>query len=219
MMSMLIPKKCKLASVVLRRSCFLCSFQEKVGSITECPFRRFDQALRAYEQNTGKPHPLAKRGSRPSNERRLFVAVNLNDTANLEWTADVTIGTPARAFSSQSPFWVAQTSKLTIKCVVSIDTFTSNMFVSGANCTNCQGHNLYDIDNSSTAFNENITSNVEFGGGNATGNIILEAVSIGGFEVSHGVYVLKEGAITDSANRSVTKKLSWPMKSILSFNL
>ncbi len=54
-----------------------------------------------YERNTGEPHPLAlKRGH--SNERRIFVPVSLTGGVNTV-TGDIQAGTPAKAFTGQSP--------------------------------------------------------------------------------------------------------------------
>ena len=145
--------------------------------------------------------------------------VPLNDTGNTQWTATATFGTPAEGFSGQSLFRVAQTPKLIIKCTVALDSFAASTFVSGVNCTTCQGHKLFDIENSLTVFNENITSTVEVGGGNVTGAVVRDLVTIGGFKVSHRVCWLKERAPTDPANRSRTKQSSWPMKSTLSTKL
>ena len=152
--------------------------------LTDCPFRRFDHALRAYGS---EPHPLEKRESKPSNERRQDVTVNLNDTANMNWAAELTIGTPPITFSGQSLFWVVQTSKLIIKCAVGLDTLTATTFVSGVNCTTCLGHNLFNKSNSSTVFDENVNATVALGGGNITGDVVRDVVTMGGFEVSHGV--------------------------------
>ena len=105
----------------------------------------------------------------------------------MDWTAELTIGTPPTTFSSQSLFWVVQTSKLIIKCAVGLDTLTSDLFVSGVNCTTCLGHNFFNITNSSTLSDENVTAAVMLGGGSVTGDVVHDVVIIGGLEVSHGV--------------------------------
>ena len=179
---------------------FPLTFYEEVGSLTDCQLRVFDQALSAYERNTGQPHPHAlKRGD--SNERRAFVSTPLTVNGvpgiNLAWTGDVIVGTPGRSFASQSPFRVTQTSsKLIAKCVVSFDSFTADMFIDGPSCKNCSGKNFYNISLSSTG--KNLSSNIatDFGYGRVIGDVVTESVFLGGNEVSHGAYYwFKEGAL------------------------
>ena len=87
-----------------------------VLSLMDCSFRRFEHTLRAYERNTGRPHPYALNRTHHSNEPRAFIPVPLTSHSNVLWTADIAVGTPAKSFTGQSLFWVAQTSKLITKC-------------------------------------------------------------------------------------------------------
>ena len=117
MKGVLISKNCKLASVILWRSYSFCSFYEKVGYLKDCPFRRLDRTLSAYERNTGKVHPLAlKRGH--SKERRNTFIIPLTSFSEVQWTGEVAVGTSpngtsSEALTGQSLFRVAQRSKLT----------------------------------------------------------------------------------------------------------
>jgi hypothetical protein len=80
-MGLLISKNYKPGSDILWREYSLCSFYEKVGPLTDCPFRRFDQALGVYERN----HTLALKLGH-SNEGRIFVPVPLTSDMNLvDW--------------------------------------------------------------------------------------------------------------------------------------
>jgi len=109
------------------------------------------------------------------------------------WTGDISVGTPARAYSGQSLFRVTQTSpKLITKCAVSFDTLTADMYLSGRSCPSCRGQNFYDISLSSTG--KNLSSNVkaDFGFGVAQGSFVSDSVSVGGNVVSHSAYWLKE---------------------------
>jgi hypothetical protein len=195
-MGLLISKNCKLALIILWRSYFLCSFYAKVGSLSECPFRRFDRALSAYERNTGEPHPLAlNRGH--SNERRDFVTVPLTNDMNMVWTGDIEVGTPPQAFPGQLLFRVAQTSKLITKCAVVFDTYTPDIFIPGDSCLNCGANSFYDTSTSSTGKNLNSMPTVNFGVGTVDGSVVSDNVSVAGFEVSHW---LKEDALMTKAS-------------------
>jgi Eukaryotic aspartyl protease len=184
MMGLSISKNCKLASIILWRSYFLCSFYAKVGTLSECPFRRFDRALSAYERNTGEPHPLALKWGH-SNERRGIVSAPLTDDMNLVWTGDITVGTPPQTFRGQLLFRVAQTSKLITKCAVVFDTFTPDMFIPGDACLTCGANSFYDTSTSSTGINLQSMTNVDFSVGTVDGNVVADNVSVVGFQVSH----------------------------------
>jgi hypothetical protein len=129
---MSILGQCKLPLIRLRRSCFLCPLYVKVGSLTDCPLRKYHRAFDAYEKRTGETHPLVLKRTH-SNESR-FSSTNLTFSTNftqtftnfsdMVWTLEATVGTPGVSFSSESPFRVAQTSKLITKCAVKMDTFS-----------------------------------------------------------------------------------------------
>ena len=143
-----------------------------------------------YERNTGEPHPLAlKRGD--SNERRIFVPTPLK-SANMLVTADIAVGSPARAYTGQSLFPVEQASKLIKECTVTLDMTTPDMFLSDRSCSNCLGKNRYDISVSSTGTPVRSNTTVNFGSGKVDGQVITDIVSVGGNSVSHGVYWSKE---------------------------
>ena len=141
-MGSLILGNCELPSNRLRRSCFLCSLYEKVGSLTDCLFRKYERAFSAYEERTGEIHRLASKRTH-LNERQDILPVeesNFIDTGvnmNVLWTIDVTIGTPGNIYASQSPLQVTQISKLITKSAVQMDTFTADTFISGVSCLTC----------------------------------------------------------------------------------
>ena len=133
-----------------------------------------------------------KRGH--SNERRIFIPekITFDPVEPLVWTADIAVGTPARAFSGQSLLRLTQASKLTTKCAVSIDTSTPDMFLdtSSTSCTfECifyNGTNHYNISLSSTGKDLSSNATADFGFGRASGDVVSDSVSVSGFTVSHG---------------------------------
>ena len=152
--------------------------------LTDCPFRRYDRALSAYEKRTGETHRLAL-NRKHSNERRSSNESSLADNSNILWTLDVTVGSPGSVFSGQSPFQVAQTSKLIIKCAVHLDTSTPDMFLCGTSCLTCFEHKRYNITLSSTAKDMKNQTTLHGLIGPVTGEIVSDMISAGGATVSH----------------------------------
>ena len=72
------------------------------------------------------------------------------------------------------------------------------MYIDGPSCKGCSGKNFYDISLSSTG--KNLSSNIatDFSFAKVVGDVVTESVFLGGFEVSHGTYSLKEGALMDN---------------------
>ena len=104
------------------------------------------------------------------------------------WTLEATVGTPGVSFSSESPFRVAQTSKLITKCAVKMDTFSPDSYVGGVTCQTCSGHNLYDFTLSSTAKDMHKQATLDHINGPITGEVVSDTISIGGADVSHDAY-------------------------------
>ena len=76
-----------------------------------------------------------------------------------------------------------------------VDTGESGMFIDGINCAACDTQNVYDINFSSTAVSSRINQTTSFGPGSVTGIIVKDEVFVAGFEVSHGAYWPREGAL------------------------
>ncbi len=173
---------------------FLFALFENVVSLTDRPLRKLDRGFRAYERNTGGPHPLALKRQH-SNERRIGVSLSLVPGNNALWIVDIDVGTPGVGFAGQSPSRAGQTLKLIIKCAVEIDTSTADLFLPGISCSNCGGHNLYNPSRSSSAVNSNINATINFSDNSvAVGQVFSENVFVGGFEV--GAYWLLVGTLT-----------------------
>ena len=142
---------------------------------------------------TGEIHPLALK-RRHSNERRSFqpISTNFMDFSNTLWTVGVNVGTPPVEYNRQSPFRVAQTSKLITKCAVQLDTFSTNIFLCGVSCLTCFEHKRYDPSQSSTSSipaGMEPPATVNFSLGSVTGDAIIDSIAIGTdgrVNVSHG---------------------------------
>ena len=101
------------------------------------------------------------------------------------WTGEIEVGTPPRAFSGQSPFWVAQTLKLSTKRAVQFDTVLPDMFLFGPSpACQCNGRQVYDITISSTGTDLHSTAMLKFGENSIVGNVASDTVVLGGFAVS-----------------------------------
>ena len=106
-MGLLMSKICKLVSIIPLRPYSLSSF-EKDGSLTKCPLRKFEQGFYAFENNTGKPHPLVS-GGHP-NKRRGDATIPLtNYHYNSMWYGNISVGTPATSYTGRSLFQAART--------------------------------------------------------------------------------------------------------------
>ncbi len=149
---------------------FLFALFENVVSLTDRPLRKLDRGFRAYERNTGGPHPLALKRQH-SNERRIGVSLSLVPGNNALWIVDIDVGTPGVGFAGQ------------------------DLFLPGISCSNCGGHNLYNPSRSSSAVNSNINATINFSDNSvAVGQVFSENVFVGGFEVS--AYWLLVGTLT-----------------------
>ena len=104
------------------------------------------------------------------------------------WTVNAWVGTPGQSFSGQSPFRVAQTSKLIIKCTVQLDTMSPDSFLCGITCQTCSGHNLYDLFLSSTAEDQKKQGSLSHLNGPVNGDVVTDMINIGGGDVSHDAY-------------------------------
>ena len=108
------------------------------------------------------------------------------------WSAEIAVGTPARAFPGQSLSRVTQTSKLITKCAVSIDLMTPDMYLDTRSskcsyfCFSNSSGNFYDISLSSTGKNLSSTVTANYGFGKVTGSVVSDSVSVQGYGVSHG---------------------------------
>jgi Eukaryotic aspartyl protease len=80
-------------------------------------------------------------------------------------------------------FEVVQSSKL-ITCAVDFDTVTADLLLFGPSCPSCQGHNIYDPSNSSTADDLKTPFNLSTSLGNNAGDVFTDSLNIGGLEVS-----------------------------------
>jgi hypothetical protein len=183
---MSILGQCKLPLIRLRRSCFLCPLYVKVGSLTDCPLRKYHRAFDAYEKRTGETHRLALK-RRHSNERRTQTT-DFDMSSNLFFTLNVSIGTPPVAFPSQSPFQIAQTSKLITKYTVQIDSLVPDTWISGVDCTTCSTDQPYDFTLSSSAMNMNTQVTTNQVTGPVTGELVTDLINAGGGVVSHDAY-------------------------------
>ena len=54
----------------------------------------------------------------------------------------------------------------------------------GPSCPTCQGHNIYDPSQSSTANDLKTPFNLTYPFGNIVGDVFTDSVNVGGFEVS-----------------------------------
>ena len=191
-MGLLIVTNCKLASIGLMRSFnfFRFHFYEKLGSLTDYPFRRYDRTFRAYERRTGETHPFASKRRHSKNERRFIASNSLTNLSNSVWTVDVTVGTPGITIPSKSLFQVARTSKLITKCAVQLDSFSSDTWVSGTSCLTCFEHTRYDITRSSTAkdLHNQSTLTQLISNGPVTGETVSDVMAVGPNAVSHDAY-------------------------------
>lgn len=151
------------------------SFYEKVGSLTDSQFRRFEHTLRVYEMNTGKPHSLSlKQGH--SIELRITVPVPLTRESNVQWIGDVEVGNPAKSFDGQSLSRIMQMSKLMTKRAMLLDTGVPNMWIACIKCGNYTPSSVYDISFSSTGVVKHTNTSADFFLGRVNGDLVSDGV-------------------------------------------
>ncbi|KAF8473672.1 aspartic peptidase domain-containing protein [Russula ochroleuca] len=141
------------------------------------------RGFEAFEQNTGKRHPLSPKHGR-SDDHKAPGNVSLTDFHENMWYGTIQVGTPGKAYS------------------VNIDTGSDNLFLSGPSCQSCQGHAIYDPSNSTTAKDLGLSVNLTYGPANVIGNVFADTVNLGGFEASNGTLVVASDV---TANFNATK--------------
>ncbi|KAH9976060.1 aspartic peptidase domain-containing protein [Russula vinacea] len=113
--------------------------------------------------------PLSKRwlsqssdnGSAPGN-------ISLTATnRTFSWAGTIQVGTPSKEYS------------------VVFDTGSADLLLFGPSCPTCQGHDIYDPSQSSTANDLKTPFNFTYSFGNLTGDVFTDSVAVGGFKVSN----------------------------------
>ncbi|KAH9985170.1 aspartic peptidase domain-containing protein [Russula vinacea] len=113
--------------------------------------------------------PLSKRwlsrssdnGSAPGNIS--LTAIN----STFLWSGTIQVGTPSKEYS------------------VVFDTSSADLWLFGPSCPTCQGHDIYDPSQSSSANDLKTPFNVSYSFGNLTGDVFTDSVTVGGFKVSN----------------------------------
>ncbi|KAH9990903.1 aspartic peptidase domain-containing protein [Russula vinacea] len=113
--------------------------------------------------------PLSKRwlsrssdnGSAPGNIS--LTAIN----STFLWSGTIQVGTPSKEYS------------------VVFDTTSADLWLFGPSCPTCQGHDIYDPSQSSSANDLKTPFNVSYSFGNLTGDVFTDSVTVGGFKVSN----------------------------------
>ncbi|KAH9988225.1 Asp-domain-containing protein [Russula vinacea] len=103
------------------------------ASLVQNSVARIERGMVAYENNTGKPHPLSP-GMKTPRKRADSGDDPLTDYSSVLWYGPLSIGTPPKDFT------------------VVFDTGSSDLFVPSTKCdSTCSGHTLYDPSSSSTS--------------------------------------------------------------------
>ncbi|KAI0299940.1 acid protease [Russula brevipes] len=123
---------------------------------------KIKRRMTAYENNTGKKHPLA--GGIKRLDTRDTGSELLTDDNALLWYGPISIGTPGVSFT------------------VAFDTGSSDLFVPSSNCvSSCSGHKTYDASSSASSQNLGIPFELHFGdGSSASGEQYSDVVNITG---------------------------------------
>ncbi|KAG1814745.1 aspartic peptidase domain-containing protein [Suillus subaureus] len=123
--------------------------------------------MRAYQQNTGSPHPLSSRFDvRPVAKRNGNVPL-VNYNADL-WYGEIDVGTPPKTFT------------------VVFDTGSSDLFLPSTKCTaGCVGHTRYDPAASSSAKDSGQPFVLTYGAGETAGKQYIDDVFVGGYEAKN----------------------------------
>ncbi|KAG1723783.1 acid protease [Suillus paluster] len=131
--------------------------------------------MKAYERNTGSPHPLSSRfNSRPVAKRATNGDVPLtNYNADL-WYGSIEVGTPPETYT------------------VVFDTGSSDLcefsreFLPSDRCGfTCNGHKSYDPDSSSSAKDTGEPFLLTYGSGQTAGEEYFDVVSVGDYKVNN----------------------------------
>ncbi|OCF32627.1 endopeptidase [Kwoniella heveanensis CBS 569] len=91
-----------------------------------------------------------------------------NHNLDTSYSATVNVGTPAQALD------------------IVLDTGSSDLWVADESCTTgaCTGMSTYDASSSSSHVNVSSTFSIEYGSGTASGNLVQDLVTLGGFSVA-----------------------------------
>ncbi|KAI9059064.1 acid protease [Trametes sanguinea] len=129
----------------------------------------YRRGFAAYEQNTGKEHPLAMRSSADFDKRDN--SLSLADQSDFMWTGSITVGTPPKKFN------------------VDFDTGSSDLFLPGPLCqTNCDKKSKYDPSDSSTSKDLHQSFTVSYGDGStAVGEQFSDSVTVASYTATDAV--------------------------------
>ncbi|KAH9033421.1 acid protease [Lactarius pseudohatsudake] len=131
---------------------------------------KFDHGFKAYEKNTGAPHPSAPKMKRADLEKRVGGEPLANENFNY-WYGSISVGTPAQKFT------------------VDFDTGSALMFLPGSDCDNsCEGHVLY---NPARATNLGEPFEARYGDGTTDkvdGSLYTDDVTIAGYTANNQTF-------------------------------
>ncbi|OJT04403.1 Aspartic protease [Trametes pubescens] len=160
----------------------------------------YQHGFAAFEQNTGKPHPL----STPELLSKRFAMPGLMALQPVEdymWRGAIHVGTPPQNFQ------------------VDFDTGSSDLFLPGQACTtNCDGHSKYDPTKSNSAKDLHKTYTVSYGDGTeASGEQWSDNIIFAGYQASQfgadGIMGMGFPEISRFSSESVVSKLLQPFAS------
>lgn len=130
--------------------------------------RNYQRGFSAYEQNTGKSHPLANK-ELLSKRFAMPGLMRLQPVEDYMWRGAIHVGTPAQNFQ------------------VDFDTGSTDLFLPGqSRCTtNCDGHSKYDPTKSSSGKDLHKTYSVSYGDGTeASGDQWTDIIIFAGYQAS-----------------------------------
>lgn len=88
-----------------------------------------------------------------------------------------------------------------------LDTGSSDLWIASTNCTNttgCVDIPLYNTTHSTTQLDMNTSFSVKYGSGSASGDILQDYVSLGGFNVSSQAFALVDNVSNDLLNGNIS---------------